>query len=222
MLPPLPEKKKAAETKVSAGPSTEESIKKRKERFGKTTPAKKAVAPVVVEEAVSEELDLEAMAERMKIVGTSESLEKPFLRLTGPPDPSAIRPRRVLAKALEMLQRRWKDKGGAADYEYICEQLRSIRQDMAVQAIKGELAVAVYETHARYALHAGDLDHFNQCQSVLRGLYAAHIESCHRMEFVGYGVLYQVLRDIKLEIPGYLKDLDDDMRRHPFIQHAFQ
>ncbi len=102
----------------------EESIKKRKERFGKVVAGsgrKAVVASPMMEEVMSDELDLEAMAERMKIVGTSDSLEKPFLRLTGPPDPSAIRPRRVLAKALEMLQRRWEDKGGASDYEYICE-----------------------------------------------------------------------------------------------------
>ena len=32
---------------------------------------------------------------------------------------------------------------------------------MAVQGIKDALAVRAYETHARYALEAGDLDHFN-------------------------------------------------------------
>ena len=47
----------------------------------------------------------------------------------------------------------------------------------------------MYETHARFALEAGDLDHFNQCQSILKGLHRS-IGSDNKMEFVGYSVLY--------------------------------
>ena len=70
-----------------------------------------------------------------KVVGTSTSLEKQYLRLTGPPKPETIRPLHILRQSLEMLKRRWIERGGPDDYEYISEQLRSIRQDIMVQGL---------------------------------------------------------------------------------------
>ena len=64
---------------------------RRKERFAPPKPRKSA--PPLLEES-DDERHLEKLA--VKVVGVSEALEKPYLRLTGPPDPEAIRPPRVL------------------------------------------------------------------------------------------------------------------------------
>jgi hypothetical protein len=86
-------------------------------------------------------------------------VEKNYFRLTSAPDPAEVRPEPVLKQALKLLKSKWENK--TADYLYLDNQFRSLRQDMTVQRIQNDFCVKVYETHARIALNQADLDQFN-------------------------------------------------------------
>lgn len=96
------------------------------------------------------EMELNERAKHMTIKGTCTIVEKPFFRLTSAPDPAKVRPEHVLKQALKLLKSKWETK--AADYIYIDDQFRSLRQDLTVQRIQNDFCVKVYETHARIAL----------------------------------------------------------------------
>lgn len=49
-------------------------------------------------------------------------------------DPATVRPLNILKKAFKMLKIKWKEEG---NYSYICEQFKSMRQDLTVSEIKG-------------------------------------------------------------------------------------
>ena len=68
------------------------------------------------------------------IVGTSRQLEKPYLRLTSAPDPREVRPLPVLKQTLEHLKRKWRTDG---NYAWVCDQFKSLRQDLTVCCIEG-------------------------------------------------------------------------------------
>jgi hypothetical protein len=137
-----------------------------------------------------EELDLSTFI----VQGTSEALEKPYLRLTSAPDPSTIRPQHILEKSLQHVRKRLAENGSTV-YDWASEQFRSIRQDITVQHIKNDLTLDAYETHARSAILFGgpDFREFNQCVTQLLELFDQGMGTIElKREFRAYTLLYHI------------------------------
>eukprot|EP01103_Thecamoeba_quadrilineata_P010571 TRINITY_DN231_c0_g1_i2.p1 TRINITY_DN231_c0_g1~~TRINITY_DN231_c0_g1_i2.p1 ORF type:complete len:620 (-),score=117.14 TRINITY_DN231_c0_g1_i2:202-2061(-) len=155
--------------------------------------------------------------DQFEIKGTSQDLEKKYLRLTEVPDPSTVRPEAVLREALSMLRTKWAKN---PDYFYTCEQLKSIRQDLTVQRIKNKFAVEVYEEHAHLSLANGDMSEYNQCQTQLKELYEQKENTANLVEFTAYRILYFIYANSPSEILRLLSDLNPELRTNSVINHA--
>lgn len=151
------------------------------------------------------------------IKGTSQELEKSYLRLTSAPDPSTVRPENILKQSYALVLSKWHS---AHDYDFFCEQFKSIRQDLTVQRIKNEFTVEVYETHAKIALQNGDIGEFNQCQTQLQSLYSEGIKG-NSLEFTSYRLLYFVYQNNMSDIGKLLGELPGGLLcKDSFISHA--
>jgi hypothetical protein len=125
------------------------------------------------------------------------------------------------------------------DYTYICDQFKSMRQDLTVQHIANAFAAEVYETHARVALEASDINEFNQCQTQLMHLHAnpaidaeesrsaprPDSKSCSdcarpRHEFLAYRILYYIYNRSATDMTRTLGALTAADRREPAVAHA--
>ncbi|KAF9931785.1 hypothetical protein FBU30_009589 [Linnemannia zychae] len=202
---------------TTAGEEERRRREKRMRRFEDTRPeivpkrAKPAYTPPVYN---SDVIDWDEYT----IVGTSTQLEKSYLRLTSAPDPSTVRPVRVLQKTLDLLKDKWRQD---QNYTYICDQLKSVRQDLTVQRIKSEFTVTVYEIHARIALEKGDLGEYNQCQTQLKQLYEYNLQG-HVMEFTAYRILYLLHTRNPSDIIAMLASLTPAQKQDPAVKHALK
>ena len=79
-------------------------------------------------------------------VGQNQELEKEYLRLTGPPEPHMIRPEHVLKKSLVFVLNKYAE---TSNYRYICEQLKSIRQDLTVNTLFTRLFSLPFLTNSK-------------------------------------------------------------------------
>ncbi|MBW0460579.1 hypothetical protein O181_000294 [Austropuccinia psidii MF-1] len=152
------------------------------------------------------------------IVGCCQRLEKPYLRLTSEPNPIDVRPLDVCKMTLEHLKNKWRLEG---NYNWVCDQFKSLRQDLTVQRIKNDFTVSVYETHARIALEKGDLGEFNQCTSQLRQLYKLGLPG-RQEEFLAYHILYLIYSRNHSELNQVLSTIPDSLSQIPCVKHALQ
>ncbi|KAG8220903.1 SAC3/GANP/Nin1/mts3/eIF-3 p25 family-domain-containing protein [Butyriboletus roseoflavus] len=156
--------------------------------------------------------------DRHTIVGTNPELFKDYLRLTSEPRPEMIRPYHVLQQTLLELKKRWREK---VAYEWICNQFKSLRQDLTVQRIKNEFTVQVYEIHARMALESADMVEYNQCQATLKSLYELGIPGKVE-EFTAYRILMLLHGRNKSELNLYVGQLTPGQKTDPAVQHALR
>ena len=157
-----------------------------------------------------------SISEQALAFGTNKSLEKNYFRLTSAPKADTVRPPFILQESLELLKRKWKEEN---NYSYICDQLKSIRQDLTVQHIETDFTVSVYEIHARIALENGDLGEYNQCQTVLKRLHKQNL-SGHPAEFIAYRILYFIYTRNRTQMNHVLAELTDSEKMETAIIHA--
>ncbi|KAI1767252.1 SAC3/GANP/Nin1/mts3/eIF-3 p25 family-domain-containing protein [Hypoxylon sp. FL1150] len=150
------------------------------------------------------------------IVGTNQSLLKKYFRLTAEPKAKDVRPLHILVQTLELLKKMWRQD---ANYGFICDQFKSMRQDLTVQHIRNDFTVSVYEIHARIALEKADMGEYNQCQSQLRALY----KSGHKgnpTEFKAYRILYFIYTANHIGLNDAIADLTTAEKEERPIKHA--
>ncbi|GAB0490601.1 hypothetical protein MMPV_001838 [Pyropia vietnamensis] len=151
------------------------------------------------------------------LIGRNMTVEKDFLRLTAEADASLVRPEAVLRQALTLVQERY--SAGDTEYAWVCRQLKSIRQDLLVQAIENDLTEATCLTHARVALENSDVGEFNQCLTRLVELAAARRRPLSP-ELSGYRLLYAAYSGSALAVASLLAEMSPVMRRSGPVLHA--
>lgn len=207
-----PDKRQRHEISGKGSSKSHYNLDNRKKRFENGQPTLLSPQPFLSTKALSPSPEVD----QGPVIGRCQDLEKRYLRLTSAPNPDTVRPLVVLEKTLEHLKKKWKKEN---NYGYICDQFKSLRQDLTVQHIKTEFTVNVYEIHARIALEKGDLGEYNQCQTQLRALYSQNLGG-HPEEFKAYRILYFLHTCNRTDMNDVLADLTPAEKKNPAVKHA--
>ncbi|KAH0795946.1 SAC3/GANP family protein [Histomonas meleagridis] len=156
------------------------------------------------------------------IVGTSTAMEKQYLRLAGNtlPDASNFRPLPILIQSFEYCLGKYEQN---KDYEYISEQLRSIRQDLLVQHIENPFCVKVYEKHAHLAIMNEDWGNFNQSMTSLEKLYKMNFGEYENIcEFFCYRIVYSIGVDDEAGLYSFIPRIPENVILSDQVQIALK
>ena len=208
----FPEKRQRIETPGKGSSKSHHQLETRKKSSNNGLSRLLSPQPVLSSKAASPSSDMDLGP----VIGRCQDLEKRYFRLTSAPNPDTVRPLQVLEKTLDLLKKKWKKEN---NYSYICDQFRSLRQDLTVQHIKTEFTVNVYEIHARIALEKGDLGEYNQCQTQLRALYSQNLGG-HPTEFKAYRILYFIHTSNRTDMNDVLADLTLAEKKDAAVKHA--
>jgi len=160
------------------------------------------------------------------VVGTSQTLEKKYLRLTSAPNPNTVRPEPVLHKTIALIREKYEgfgDERGQTEYIYLWEQMKSVRQDLTVQRVRNAFTVDVYEMHARICLEFGDMTEFNQCQAQLTQLYEEGLGGKDGVrEFKAYNIVYNVGKGAANNVNDLMLGLTADDHADQFLSFALR
>ncbi|KAG7665219.1 uncharacterized protein J8A68_001275 [[Candida] subhashii] len=206
---------------------TEEKKRQRLERFESSSQVKTATTQMNA-----------SVSQGGGFVGRCTDLEKRYLRLTSEADPERVRPQWILERSLKHVTHKYQE---TKSYNYVIDQLKSIRQDLTVQHIKNDFTIVVYETNARISLENEDLSEYNQCQSQLKYLYYLRRRSDEtfktrffrcEVEFLIYRIIYMMITKkyedvykLKLTILQSFSKFDKTRREHihfKFIESLFK
>ena len=207
---PAPDKRQKVEHSKNQSKS-HTNLEQRRKRFGN-----EIASPYSPTTGTSSREDSPATLARGPVIGQCQTLEKSYLRLTAPPKPEAVRPLEVLQKTLDLLKKKWKKE---SNYTYICDQFKSLRQDLTVQHIRNDFTLNVYEIHARIALEKGDLGEYNQCQTQLRTLYKQNLGG-NPTEFKAYRILYFIHTCNRTDMNDVLSELTPADKADSAVKHA--
>ncbi|KDD73972.1 hypothetical protein H632_c1686p0, partial [Helicosporidium sp. ATCC 50920] len=122
-----------------------------------------------------------------RVLGTNQSLEKSYLRLTTLPRSSEVRPPEVLALALTHVRRQV--CADAVSLAWAADQLKAVRQDLLVQREVSSLTWDSYVASGRVAVQVQDWAELRQCLAALRDLDAEGLGGEEAAEFQGYALL---------------------------------
>lgn len=133
-------------------------------------------------------------------------------------DPATVRPLHILHNSFNHVLAVFKKNN---NYDYVSEQLKSIRQDLTIQGIRNDFTVRVYEENARLAILNKDRGEFNQCQTCLKQLYKEGIPG-NETEFIVYNILYLTFMKSHLEMVSLISSICPSLKSKDFINSSIK